>query len=94
MDGSGSSGGMARCHTGFAAGVLLPPAVEDAGARPEPAADGDEVVLASGAYYGNGNRDLDFRGKAITVRSTDPNNSAVAAATMPGCLGTPNFSLK
>ena len=33
------------------------------------AADGDEVVVADGTYSGAWNRDLDFHGKAITVRS-------------------------
>ncbi|MBN1513493.1 MAG: right-handed parallel beta-helix repeat-containing protein [Phycisphaerae bacterium] len=38
------------------------------------AVDGDEVILADGVYTGSGNRDLDFLGKAITVRgaSGDP----------------------
>jgi len=35
------------------------------------AADGDIVEVAPGTYSGNGNWDIDFRGKAITVRSTD-----------------------
>jgi len=33
------------------------------------AATGDTVILASGTYTGPGNRDVDFLGKAITVRS-------------------------
>ena len=33
------------------------------------ASDGDEVVLADGTYAGEGNRDVAFLGKAITVRS-------------------------
>ena len=33
------------------------------------AVDGDEVVVADGTYTGDGNHDLDFGGKAITVRS-------------------------
>ena len=39
------------------------------------ALDGDEVVIQDGTYTGDGNRDLDFGGKAITVRSAngDPN---------------------
>lgn len=32
---------------------------------------GDEVVVAAGSYTGTGNRDLDFRGKAVPVRSAD-----------------------
>ena len=34
-------------------------------------ADGDEVVVCDGTYTGDGNRDLDFHGKAITVRSAN-----------------------
>jgi hypothetical protein len=33
------------------------------------AAYGDIVEVSAGTYTGNGNRDIDFRGKAITVRS-------------------------
>jgi len=33
------------------------------------AMDGDEVVVADGVYTGEGNKNLDFNGKAITVRS-------------------------
>jgi len=33
------------------------------------AVNGDEVVVADGTYTGTGNRDIDFFGKAITVRS-------------------------
>ena len=33
------------------------------------ASDGDEVVVADGTYTGAGNKNLDFNGKAITVRS-------------------------
>jgi len=33
------------------------------------ATDGDKVVVADGTYTGEGNKNLDFNGKAITVRS-------------------------
>ena len=33
------------------------------------ASDGDVVLVAPGVYTGDGNRDIDFKGKAITVRS-------------------------
>lgn len=33
--------------------------------------DGDLVLIAPGIYTGDGNRDIDFKGKAITVRSQD-----------------------
>ncbi len=41
-------------------------------------ADGDEVIIAPGTYTGEGSRDIDFNGKAITVRSTDPGDPAGA----------------
>ena len=43
--------------------------------------DGDIILLADGTYTGNGNRDIDFHGKAITLRSIDPNNSTIVAHT-------------
>lgn len=44
------------------------------------AVDGDVVLLADGTYAGHGNRDLDFRGKAITVRSArGPQNCVIDA---------------
>ena len=42
------------------------------------AVDGDEVVVAVGTY----NEAIDFLGKIITVRSTDPLDPAVVAATI------------
>jgi len=52
------------------------------------AVDGDEVVMAPGTYTGDGNRDIDFLGKAITVRSVDPNDPNIVAATIIDCNGT------
>jgi hypothetical protein len=48
------------------------------------AVDGDEVVIANGTYTGDGNRDLDFGGKAIAVQSAsgDPDLCVIA------CEGT------
>ena len=39
------------------------------------AAGGDEVILADGTFMGEGNREIDFLGKAITVRSQNGNPS-------------------
>ncbi len=40
--------------------------------------DGDEVVIATGTYTGEGNRDISFHGKAITVRSENgPENCII-----------------
>lgn len=48
----------------------------------------DIIEVQPGTYIGNGNRDIDFRGKAITVRSIDPNNPDIVAATIIDCNGT------
>ena len=42
------------------------------------ATDGDEVVIGPGEYFEN----INFNGKAITVRSTDPTNPATILATI------------
>jgi predicted outer membrane repeat protein len=52
------------------------------------ASDGDVVVVKPGVYTGEGNRDIDFLGKAITVRSTDPNAEKIVAATIIDCNRT------
>jgi parallel beta-helix repeat protein len=42
------------------------------------AVDGDEVVVCDGVYTGAGNKNLDFGGKAITVRSANgPDNCVI-----------------
>jgi hypothetical protein len=46
---------------------------------------GDVVIIAPGTYTGDGNRDIDFLGKAITVRSTDPDEPSVVATTVIDC---------
>jgi hypothetical protein len=50
--------------------------------------DGDEVIVEPNTHTGTGNTDLDLLGKAITVRSTDPNDPNVVAATVIGGSGT------
>jgi len=52
------------------------------------ATDGDTIILALGSYKGEGNRDIDFHGKAIIVRSTDPEDPDVVAATIVDCEGS------
>jgi len=50
--------------------------------------DGDVVTVKPGTYTGEGNRDIDFHGKPIVVRSTDPNDPNVVALTIIDCNGT------
>jgi len=77
---------------------LLPPAVGDPNtpvhnatqdawyAEIQPAVDdaneGDVIVLSPGTYTGEDNRDIDYGGKAIVVRGTNPYNPDVVAATI------------
>ena len=44
--------------------------------------DDDIVIIDPNTYTGTGNYDIDFNCKSITVRSTDPNNPNVVAATI------------
>ena len=46
------------------------------------AAAGDEIVVWPGTYTGAGNWNLDFRGKAITVRSLRPSDPAWVSRTI------------
>ena len=40
--------------------------------------NGDTIIVADGIYSGNGNRDIDFRGKSITVKSQNgPENCII-----------------
>ncbi len=51
------------------------------------AASGDTVIVLSGTYCGQGNRDLDFKGKAITIRGDDPSEPNLVIIE---CDGTPD----
>ena len=55
------------------------------GAAMAAAEDGDVIELADGVYTGTGNRDLDFEGKAIVIRS----QSADPTACVIDCDGSP-----
>ena len=55
---------------------------------------GDEVVLMSGTYIGTGNRDIDLGGRAIIVRSTDPDDWSVVESTVIDCQGDLDSSLR
>ncbi len=48
---------------------------------------GDIIVLSTGTYTGDGNRDIRFLGKAVTVQCTNPQDPAIVAATIIDCQG-------
>lgn len=48
---------------------------------------GDTIIVAPGVYTGEGNYDIDFYCKAVTVCSSDPNNPLVVAETVVDCQG-------
>jgi len=54
------------------------------------AVSGDTVIILRGTYNGDGNRDLDFKGKAITVRSEDPNDPNLVIIECGGTADNPH----
>jgi parallel beta-helix repeat protein len=50
--------------------------------------DGDVLVVAPGRHTGDGNRDVDFAGKAVTVQSLNPDDQDVVASTIIDCQGS------
>jgi hypothetical protein len=51
---------------------------------------GDVVIVLSGTYSGDSNRDMDFKGKAITVRSEDPNDPGLVIIDCNGTEDEPH----
>jgi parallel beta-helix repeat protein len=62
---------------------LVPDDYPTIGAAVGASNDGDEVIVSDGIYTGDGNRDIDFLGKAITVRSENGHNNCIIC-----CNGT------
>jgi len=64
-----------------------PAAFDNIQAAIDDSSTGDIVEVRPGTYTGIGNRDIDFGGRAITVRSTDPNNHQIVDSTIIDCQG-------
>jgi predicted outer membrane repeat protein len=54
------------------------------------AAAGEVVFILRGTYSGEGNRDLDFKGKSITVRGEDPNYPGLVTIRCDGTANEPH----
>jgi parallel beta-helix repeat protein len=52
---------------------------------------GDTVLVASGIYRGDGNRDLDFHGKSIVVIAESRYDPAVSDSTVIDCEGSRSY---
>jgi parallel beta-helix repeat protein len=79
----------------FSAQRLVPLVYDDIQAAIDAAGDGDTVLIAPGKYTGPGNRNIDLKGKRITVRSTNPANPQIVDATVIDCQGlAPAFMLR
>ncbi len=54
------------------------------------ASHGDLIIISRGTYTGTGNRDIDFNGKAITVRGEDPNDPNLVIIDCGGTKNNPH----
>jgi len=78
------------CSTAFAADRLVPSQYPTIQSAINAAVTGDSVIISPGTYTGSGNRDINVNHKNITIRSTDPNDPNIVAATIIDCQGTPS----
>jgi hypothetical protein len=76
------------CSTCLANELLVPTQYPTIQSAINAAVNGDTVIVAPGTYTGPGNHDIDFKGKAITVRSVDPNDPNIVASTIIDCNGS------
>lgn len=69
-------------------GASVPSDYADIQSAIDGARSGDVIVISPGRYVGIGNRDIDFRGKPLTIRSMDPNDPGLVSQTIIDCNGT------
>ena len=48
------------------------------------------IIILRGTYTGTGNRDIDFKGKAITIIGEDPNNPDIVTINCGGTVTEPH----
>ena len=67
------------------AGYRVPGVYPTIQAAIEDASDGDVIWIADGTYSGEGNFDIDFKGKAITVKSENGPKNCIIDCQFMGC---------
>jgi parallel beta-helix repeat protein len=68
--------------------INVPAQYPTIGAAITAARGGEVIILQPGTYTGSGNVDLNFQGKAITIRSVNPSDPCNVAATIIDCGGS------
>ena len=71
----------------FSVQRLVPLVYDNIQAAIDASTAGDVVLVAPGNYTGPGNRNIDMKGKAITVQSNNPADQQVVEATIIDCQG-------
>lgn len=70
-------------ETVFGGTLLVPSGYDTIQAAIDASVDGDVVTLADGTYTGEGNREIDFGGKAITVQSENGPAACILSGGAP-----------
>ncbi len=69
----------------FAAELLVPGEYPTIQSAIDAASPNDTVIISPGTYSGEGNYNISFAGKPLTVRSTDPNDWGIIESTVIDC---------
>ncbi|MHC4501269.1 MAG: right-handed parallel beta-helix repeat-containing protein, partial [Planctomycetota bacterium] len=73
------------CNSAFGVDRYVPQEYATIQAAIDASQDSDKVILAPQTYRGLGNRDISFKGKKITVSSTDPHDPLIVDSTILDC---------